>query len=345
MEHRYLLSCATDASLSIFDTFHANAPDLDENINTPIDSIATINKQAPGAHRASVSSVCWYPVDNGLFLSGAKDGLVKIWDSNALNVASTFDIGSPVHAVAMSPVAGTHALVAVGCRAPDAVLCDMVSGGFVHRLTGHRGPVFSVAWSLHSEHEVLTGGADGQVKVWDVRRAGALAVLDMHRTSKDSTSAHAGVHAKAHEGGVISVVPTPDGLHWASLGEEGSLRLWDATGSYRHLLVNYAYEAYGSIHARSRDTRSNPRRMAVSDDGTTVFVPLGLSVHAMDVASGTQVALLYGGHYDHIHACIWNAYTSELYSASADQAIVVWEPEPPGLSGEFSDQISDAWSD
>lgn len=340
IDSRYLLSCSSDASLAIFDTFHTNS-NGDEKSTTIIDSIASIRKQSPGAHRASVSTVCWYPVDNGIFLSGAKDGLVKIWDSNTLTVASHFDIGSPVHAAAMSPLAGAHALVAVGSSEPDAVLCDMVSGGCVHRLIGHRGPILSLAWSLHSENEVLTGGADGQVRVWDVRRAGTLAVLDMHRTAKGAPVVPSSQHAKSHEGGVISVIPTPDGLYWASLGDDGSLRLWDAV-NYRHLLVNYAYE--GGIYDRRRDVRFKPRRLAVSDDGTTLFVPLGLSVHSMDVASGKQVAHLYSGHYDSVYACAWNSYTSELYSSSADQAIVVWEPKAPlSGGGEFPDR--DAWSD
>lgn len=37
-----------------------------------------------------------YPVDTGLFVSGAMDGIVKLWDTNTLEVALEFDLKDKV---------------------------------------------------------------------------------------------------------------------------------------------------------------------------------------------------------------------------------------------------------
>lgn len=43
--------------------------------------------------------------------------------------------------------------------------------------------MWCVAWSAHSEYELLSGDGGGQVRVWDVRRAGCRAVLDQYATA------------------------------------------------------------------------------------------------------------------------------------------------------------------
>ncbi|MGH3789669.1 MAG: hypothetical protein ACRDQ9_02510, partial [Pseudonocardiaceae bacterium] len=43
---------------------------------------------------------------------------------------------------------------------------DATTAQPLHHLTGHTGPVWSVAWSPDSTR-LLTGGTDGTVRVWD----------------------------------------------------------------------------------------------------------------------------------------------------------------------------------
>ena len=52
-----------------------------------------------------MSGVEWYPCDTGLFTTSSVDGSVKVWDSNTLTSATTFELGSPVHAHSLSPLA------------------------------------------------------------------------------------------------------------------------------------------------------------------------------------------------------------------------------------------------
>lgn len=42
----------------------------------------TIKRSHPAAHRYQVTSLVWYPVDTGLFVTGSADQDVKVWDTN-----------------------------------------------------------------------------------------------------------------------------------------------------------------------------------------------------------------------------------------------------------------------
>ncbi|GAB4816816.1 hypothetical protein N2152v2_003862 [Parachlorella kessleri] len=193
IDHRYLLAGAADASVAVYDTQQQRSAAPGDGLSGEGDgsgggsggevpAVLQISKQTPGAHRFSISSVAWYPVDTGLFVTGGYDNEVKVWDTNSLAVAAGFTLSGRVHAVAMSPCATTHCLVAVGQAKPQVMLCDVTSGGFTHTLSGHRAAVWAVHWSLQTEWQVMTGGCDGQLRLWDIRRAGPLHIFDQHQT-------------------------------------------------------------------------------------------------------------------------------------------------------------------
>lgn len=87
----------------------------------------------------------------------------QVWDANALQVACSFSFTDNVNALAMSPCATGHCLIATATAGPDIRLCDPNSGSFSHSLSGHGDGVWAVAWSLQNEWELVTGGCDGQV--------------------------------------------------------------------------------------------------------------------------------------------------------------------------------------
>jgi len=119
-------------------------------------ALATRGPPPAEGHRHSVTSVQWYPLDTGLFVSGSTDGTVRVWDTNVFANAGVFDIGSNVHAIAMSPAMRAHSLVAVGTDDRRVRLCDLKSGGCSHLLTGHSEAVTTVAWSPTQEHLLAT---------------------------------------------------------------------------------------------------------------------------------------------------------------------------------------------
>jgi len=134
-------------------------------------------------HNRAISCVAWFPSDTGLFLTGAADNRLLTWDTARFSPAYAFAMDARVLSVAVSPCAGRHNLVAVGTEDPRVRLVDLATAGHAHTLVGHRDAVVAIAWHPTSEFVLTSGGRDGSIRVWDVRRSGAtaqLAALDQH---------------------------------------------------------------------------------------------------------------------------------------------------------------------
>jgi DNA excision repair protein ERCC-8 len=164
-----------DAGKVCFDTNNPLPPETAVHARKPTTG-ATASALAPGL-QYGVSSVDWYPVDGGLFVSSAFDGHVKLWDSDAFEVVGSFALRSRVYCAKFSPVATTHALIAAATAKGEVRLCDMHVNAAVHSLLGHRDEVWTLAWSPVDEHLLATGARDGEIRLWDIRRSGSTACL------------------------------------------------------------------------------------------------------------------------------------------------------------------------
>lgn len=74
-ENRYLLAGSADCSVAVYDVAQPTAGG-----HGPGDygSVLKITASNPDCHRYSVSSVAWYPIDTGLFVTGSFDHQVKV---------------------------------------------------------------------------------------------------------------------------------------------------------------------------------------------------------------------------------------------------------------------------
>eukprot|EP00877_Chromochloris_zofingiensis_P002134 jgi/Chrzof1/11921/Cz06g14210.t1 len=80
-EQRYLLAGAADTTVEVFDMQETAAGSGYESV--AVKPVASIKRRRhPSAHQSLVTSVTWYPVDNGLFVTGSYDKDVKVWDAN-----------------------------------------------------------------------------------------------------------------------------------------------------------------------------------------------------------------------------------------------------------------------
>ncbi|KAK9835172.1 hypothetical protein WJX81_003251 [Elliptochloris bilobata] len=352
VEERYLLAGAADGSVAAYDIQVPVA--VDASGAAQHDAVFKVDRGRLG-HAFTVSSVVWYAIDTGLFVSGSFDKTVKVWDTNALRPACEFVLSERVHAVAMSHCATAHCLVAAGAEDPHVRLCDPASGGFTHVLTGHRGAVWAAAWSRTSEWHLATGASDGQVRMWDIRTSGCVRVFDQHNTSaaRPQRRPHrrAGVageqhdaHVTAHDGSVTAVLQTPDGHSWLTAGNDSRVRLWDARRC-RNLLVNYA-----DTYNRARKAR----QLAACVAAGLLFHSSGSVVQVLDLYTG-ELRRLLRGHMDTISGLCYHPGLHELYSGAADCQIIVWAPEratPPeeaphaaAAPGVTAPPDQDAWSD
>ncbi|KAL5713617.1 WD repeat-containing protein ATCSA-1 [Ranunculus cassubicifolius] len=178
---RYLLSGASDGSAAVYD-IQCAARYEGGGLIAKHESIFVVDKQHEQGHKYAISSAIWYPIDTGLFITGSFDNYVNVWDTNTTQVVVNFKMPGKVYRTSMSSVARSHMLIATGTEDVQVRLCDIASGAFTHTLSGHRDGVMSVEWSNSSDWVLVTGGCDGAIRFWDIRRAGSFLLLDQSRT-------------------------------------------------------------------------------------------------------------------------------------------------------------------
>ncbi|KAI9033577.1 WD40-repeat-containing domain protein, partial [Phycomyces nitens] len=323
-ERRYLVSGGADGLLHVYDLHQEGRPAHIE----PIASVA-----AQDRHLYAVSSVGWFPFDTGILVSASFDGTVRIWDTNLMEAVTTFDLGAKVFCQAMSPIA-SHCLVATASDNPHIRLCDLNSGASTHTLIGHTGSVYSCLWSNCQDHVLYTGGEDGTIRVWDIRKASAcLGSLDNENAefSKIETN-------RAHQAAVNGLVLTLDGSSLVSLGLDEKIKHW-STYDHRHSRTHY----YGS------GVRNHVRHncgLAVSDKDVwppLVYLPNDNHISVFDVNRGNRVQELTGMFG---RATCVDVEGLNVYAAGVEAEILVWGPLPgfdsePGIEEVTMDQWSE----
>ncbi|CAM9305104.1 unnamed protein product [Chrysoparadoxa australica] len=371
VEGRYLLVGGADATVSLFDLEGTASVDGGEDSTQALGGkgkhmarTESISRSLQGTEAArgqghcySVSSVQWYPVDTGLFVSAAMDGVTKVWDTNHMEVVLEFPLKSKVFAASMSPVASRDTVIAVGSDHTSVRLCDLKSGGFTHSLPGHREAVWCIAWAPFNENLLTSGGRDGRVLYWDIRRSGASACLhsfDMsgrdggrrlsmsEHTIGPQTSRASSV-ARAHAGAVNSLAFSRCGRFLLSAGTDGRIRRWELAQG-QDTLTNY-------LEAHNR--RPRPVRMAIG--GRTLFFPsssrgdvMSYPLHSKDGrACNTRfspAASVLKGHFEPALCCAFRDSTQELITGGGDGLLLRWSsPKPKPVERDRS-LDEDAWS-
>lgn len=256
--YRYLLSGSADSLIKLWDLHSQTGcqnsverrpfDDYDNPIST-FDNIATVPRKT--AHSFGVSAVHWWPYDTGMFVSASFDHTVKVWDTNELTPVHTFDVNNRVYSVDVcgheANSMSANALVAVALDQPFIRLLDLKSTSSAHTLLGHKGKTLVVKWHPQNPHLLASGGFDGEVKVWDIRRSSScLCRLDMHKTNStplqldfDNASK---ASVKAHLAPVNGLVWAETGTSLFTVGNDDKIRVWDMVGSMAppvNKLVNF----------------------------------------------------------------------------------------------------------
>ncbi len=349
-ESRYLLSASADGGMAIYDVEDRV---LEPGSAPSIEPCATVNRQNnPQAHRLSVSTVQWFPHDSGIFVSGGFDQQVKLWDTNVLAVACDFALPGRVHCIAMSPVATSHNLIAsCGEGSSSVTLCDPATGSTAHELSGHRAPVWAVCWNPANEHELVSGGSDRSVRIWDIRRAASclraldsndtvderrrLAPSDPKRAARTSGSSQATTMAGAsrelamplaHTGAVTSVLYVANGLMILSAGRDHRMRLWHA-GTGANMLVHYA-DTFNTARGMKQIGAST---VGGGTESVRAYFPSTEGLAVYDLLLGKKVAE-HKAHIGEVTCCVASQADARVFSGGADHVVHAWTPPPCGLS-------------
>lgn len=116
-------------------------------------------------HDQDVDCVAFHP-NNAYVFTGSSDKTVRMWDINRGSAVRIFTGHmSSITAIACAPSGKTLA------SADDSgaiMIWDLATGRRMKRMRGHnKGGVCSLSWSVESSL-LVSGGADGTVRIWDV---------------------------------------------------------------------------------------------------------------------------------------------------------------------------------
>jgi WD40 repeat protein len=164
----------------------------------------------------------------------------------------------------------------------------------VRTLSGHRGGVFSVAFSPDSR-TLVSAGKDGILRMWDTGTGAEIRTLH------------------GHAGSVWSVAFSRSGKMLASGGEDGTLRLWDSdTGAEIRTLRGHS----GGVRAVAFGTRE-PSLASGGEDGT---------VRLWNSDLGSEVRSLKAGWGDHgAYAVAFSPDGRTLASGARTGETILWE--------------------
>jgi len=289
-------------------------------------------------HKDNVRSVSWSP-DGKLLASCADDKHAFVWGTNG---AVLLDILHPggVRALAWSPdgkrlVTGANNQVTFFNAQTGAILASSARQ--------HTQLVTSITWIARGQMQVVSGGADKQVIVWDTKTYRAMTVYKQHNASIDvvSCSVNGQTVASSADDGFVRIwnaadgkdthgyyldVPrplrgmafAPDGTQLAVGGDDGVVRIW------------------GALTCKNNGPRctDEPRRLHITQ------------MPVRTVAWSPDGRLLAIGGNDGMFS-IWNPMQTEkaLFSIKANNIVrsLAWSPDGKQLACAVGNSVN-IWS-
>lgn len=334
-EGRYLLSSASDTSVAVYDV--QRATDYDESgLIAKHKHILLVDKQHEQGHKYAISTAIWYPIDTGLFITGSYDHYVNVWDTNTTQVVINFKMPGKVYKTAMSPVATSHMLIAAGTEDVQVRLCDISSGAFAHTLSGHRDGVMSVEWSASSEWVLVTGGCDGAIRFWDIRRAGCFRVLDQSHSQLGSRPTIL-TRSTANKSSMLKT--SSGGLNSSTKGRSSQKKMGNGV-SLKHAAIARQVRGYGK-------QRLHPGMLSSQDRATAHYGAVnGLKVtndgmYLLSAGSDSRLRL-----WDIESGCntLVNFETSRLQSTKALQLAISHDSKLVFVPCMSTTKAFDLWS-
>jgi WD40 repeat protein/energy-coupling factor transporter ATP-binding protein EcfA2 len=246
-------------------------------------------------HANGLLGVAFSP-DGKTLASGSDDNTIILWDVATHQRLSTLKGHTDsVWNVAFSPDGTT---LASGSADQTIILWDVTTHQpLAAPLTGHQGPVESVAFSPTDGKTLASGSADHTIILWDVATRQPLAEPLTGHTDR-----------------VTSVVFSPmDGKTLASGSADQTIILWDVT----------TRKPLGPPLTGHADRVTY---MAFSSDGKTLASgSADKTIILWDVTTRKPLGLPLTGHRGPVESVVFSPDGKTLTSSSADNTIILWD--------------------
>jgi DNA excision repair protein ERCC-8 len=309
LDSRYLLSGGSDGIVALYD-LESTSPQTTINDKTTDFRTVTIRpRKTKFKHRMMISSVEWYPIDTGAFITASYDGSMCVWDTNEFTdicdiLPGTANINphqAHKHTASSVYKAKFHSngrLIAAAMGNGTIRLCDLNTGVQTNTLTGHRMSVTNLCWSPLQEHLCVSCGLDGNVMFWDIRKTGHQGLLMQLDWRQD----HRSVQRRAHDDFGSSMAPHNSSDTQNIMLTSTHMNIWKHMTSTQSVnefkRINYSINQTVSAHANHRPVMS----VAFSTCGRYLFSAANdRNIHSWDANTGTLIHTSLGAN-NHICA-------------------------------------------
>jgi DNA excision repair protein ERCC-8 len=203
----------------------------------------------------------------------------------------------------------------------------------------------SLAWSPAVEYILASGGIDGTVRLWDIRKSsGSLGVLDAEDslgiigTDDMGSGARSRQAGKAHQGAVNGISWTDNGAYIVSAGHDERLRVWDAaTGantlaSFGPTLKNNHLSNLPLITSPTSSTPPGKELLFYPNEKELLMFEIheGRILKRLKVPGAIMATVRSKtgerNVKNRITALVWRAQADGIYSAHSDGQIRAWLP-------------------
>ncbi|KAF0691903.1 Aste57867_16942 [Aphanomyces stellatus] len=290
------------------------------------------------AHATEVNSVCFSGSGKVAF-TASSDGTVRAWDSYSCQAKADYrglGMSQPLICVRVSE--DGELVLGTGCDR----ICQVWrvgTGRIAHTLLGHKGKVYAAEFMLDPSNEVLTGGADRSIRVWDVTSGRNLKTFSCRSTCNDLAVAVGGQIASAHQDGAVrfwdartkNPVHELNDLHAdqitsVSFTRDGTKVLTNSRDNTLQLLDTRTYEVLGQYAAPSYVCGFNWSKAAVTPDGQ--YIAAGSttgSVLIWDAATKAVWRENKDTHTGAVVGCMWSPNGQMLASCDKNGCLVLWK--------------------
>jgi DNA excision repair protein ERCC-8 len=345
IENKYMLSVGIDANIFLYDlddkqdnNEHSNFNNTNINNNNNLKVIKPmVSANREDKHKYSITNICWYPIDNGMYTTSSMDHSIKVWDTNFMKPIFSFKFDGPVYNHAFSPIAQTHNLIATGSTSSFVILCDLRSGSQSHILRGHKNPVVGLDWSPSNEYLLASGSGDHTIRLWDIRKPKSCLTSLCQNNSGDKID-----NVTAHNGTVNGLKFLSDSSQILSVGNDNKIHLWNIGGGINmNTMLNFGNELINQY-----EKVIFPAVTDLSECQPLLFQPSNDNdILVYDLYEAKLIKRLKG-HFESVNCVVIRNGYQELYSCGNDSEIIQWEPYEGNKEEEKENQEEENnWSD